>query len=112
MPAPFGGDPCYTAAMTKEAERLMAEALKVATISGSFSPEEIGARIGMPKLQAESAARSLSNAGVLELGFDCAAHFSKDFRKSREATSAAATAAAKPAKRRSAAARAKRVPSA
>ena len=83
--------------MTKEAERLMAEALKVATISGSFSPEEIGARIGMDKLQAELAARALSNAGVLVIGFDCAAHFSKDFRKSREAAppASAATASAK-----------------
>jgi hypothetical protein len=91
--------------MTKEAERLMAEALKVATISGSFSPEEIGARIGMDKLQAELAARALSNAGVLVIGFDCAAHFSKDFRKSRAAASTGSTArpaATTPAKRRKA----------
>jgi hypothetical protein len=32
-------------------------------------------------MQAESAARSLSDAGVLVHGFDCAAHFSPDFRK-------------------------------
>jgi hypothetical protein len=67
--------------MTKEAAQLMAEALRVVKLSGSFSPSEIGARVGLHKMQAESAARSLSNAGVLVLGFDCAAHFSADFRK-------------------------------
>ena len=74
----------YTFAMNKEAEQLMAEALRVVKLNGSFSPSEIGARIGFHKIQAESAARSLSNAGVLVLGFDCAAHFSPDFRKARE----------------------------
>ena len=67
--------------MTKEANQLMAEALRVVKLNGSFSPAEIGNRIGLEKLQAEAAARSLSNAGVLVLGFDCAAHFSPDFRK-------------------------------
>ena len=71
----------YTARMTKEAAQLMAEALRVVKLCGTFSPSEIGARIGLHKMQAESAARSLSNAGVLVLGFDFAAHFSPDFRK-------------------------------
>jgi hypothetical protein len=71
----------YTVPMTNEASQLMAEALKVVKVTGSFSPEEIGARIGMDKSRAEIAARALSNAGVLVLGFDCAAHFSPDFRK-------------------------------
>ena len=67
--------------MTTEANQLMAEALKVAKLDGSFNPAEIGARVGLNKAQAESAARTLSNAGVLSLGFDCAAHFTTDFRK-------------------------------
>jgi hypothetical protein len=75
--------------MTKEASQLMAEALRVVTLNGSFSPSEIGARIGLHKLQAESAARSLSNAGVLVLGFDCAAHFSPDYRKAHMPVAAA-----------------------
>jgi hypothetical protein len=70
--------------MTKEATQLMQEALKRVSVSGSFSPAEIGAKIGMDKHQAESAARALSNAGVLVLGFDCAAHFSPDFRKANK----------------------------
>jgi len=67
--------------MTTEANRLMAEALKVAKLDGSFSPAEIGARVGLNKAQAESAARILSNQGVLSLGFDNAANFTTDFRK-------------------------------
>ena len=67
--------------MTTEASQLMQEALKVTKLQGSFSPAEIGARVGLNKTQAEMAARSLSNAGVLSLGFDCAAHFTPDFRK-------------------------------
>ena len=67
--------------MTTEANRLMAEALRVAKLDGSFSPAEIGARVGLNKAQAESAARTLSNAGVLSLGFDNAANFTTDFRK-------------------------------
>jgi hypothetical protein len=80
--------------MTKEATQLMQEALKRVSVSGSFSPAEIGAKIGMDKHQAESAARALSNAGVLVLGFDCAAHFSPDFRKANK------PAARKPARRK------------
>jgi hypothetical protein len=71
--------------MTQEATKLMTEALKRVTASGSFSPAEIGARVGLDKLQALSAARWLSNAGVLVLGFDSAAHFSSEFRKSQAA---------------------------
>ena len=67
--------------MTTEANRLMAEALKVAKLDGSFDPAEIGARVGLNRAQAESAARMLSNAGVLSIGFDSAAHFTVDFRK-------------------------------
>ena len=72
--------------MTNEATQLMDAALKAVDLNSSFSPAEIGAKIGLNKPQAESAARALSNAGVLVLGFDCAAHFSPDFRKSRART--------------------------
>ena len=61
----------------------MAEALRVAKLDGSFSPAELGAKIGLKKPAAEAAARELSNAGVLVLGFDCSAYFSPDFRKAR-----------------------------
>ena len=74
--------------MTKDAEQLMAEALKRVKMHDSFSPEEIGAKIGLPGPQAQAAARALSNAGILVLGFDCAAHFSPDFRKQSERNSA------------------------
>jgi hypothetical protein len=71
--------------MTTEANLLMAEALKRVTVTGSFSPEEVGKKVGLTKPQAEMAARLLSNAGVLVLGFDCSAEFSPDFRKHRAA---------------------------
>jgi hypothetical protein len=71
------------AGMSNEAEQLVAEAMKRVGLSGSFSPSEVGAKIGLTKPQAEAAARALSNAGVLVLGFDCAAHFSTDYRKLR-----------------------------
>jgi hypothetical protein len=61
----------------------MAEALRVAKLDGSFSPAELGAKIGLKKPAAEAAARELSNAGVLVLGFDCSANFSPDYRKAR-----------------------------
>jgi hypothetical protein len=67
--------------VTPEATLLMAEALKRIKLDGSFSPEKIGARIGLNKAQAESAARALSDAGVLVVGFDCASHFTSEFRK-------------------------------
>ena len=85
--------------MTHEAEQLMSEALKRVQLGGSFSPTEIGAKIGLSKPQAEAAARLLSNAGILVLGFDSAAHFSPDFRKSRAKTEAREKAAGKAAKR-------------
>ena len=69
--------------MTNDATQLMAEALRVAKLDGSFSPAELGAKIGLKKPQAEAAARELSNAGVLVLGFDCSASFSPDFRRFR-----------------------------
>lgn len=71
--------------MSNEAELLVAEAVKRVGLSGGFSPSEIGAKIGLSKPQAEAAARALSNAGVLVLGFDCAAQFSSDYRKLRAA---------------------------
>ena len=71
--------------MTKEATQLMAEALERVTVDGAFSPAEVGAGIGLDRAQAESAARALSNAGVLVLGFDCAAEFTPDFRKAQAA---------------------------
>jgi len=61
----------------------MAEALKRVKLSSGFCPVAMGARAGLNKLQAEAAARALSNAGVLVLGFDMSAQFSADFRKSR-----------------------------
>jgi hypothetical protein len=69
--------------MTTDATQLMAEALRVVDLSGSFSPAALGAKVGLPRARAEAAARELSNNGVLVLGFDFAAEFSPDFRKSR-----------------------------
>jgi hypothetical protein len=82
--------------MTTEATSFLAAALKSATINGSFSPADIGAKIGLNKFQAEAAARSLANNGVLSLGFDSAAHFTPEYRKSQAGKSAKA---AKPAKK-------------
>ena len=67
--------------MTTEASTLLAAALKSATLKGSFCPTDLGARVGLNKIQAEAAARWLANAGVLELGFDSAAHFTPEHRK-------------------------------
>lgn len=67
--------------MTPEATQLMDEALKVVQLDASFDPVEIGARIGLKPAQAETAARALSDAGVLVLGFDSSAEFSSQFRK-------------------------------
>jgi hypothetical protein len=69
--------------MTTDATDLMAEALKRIDLKGSFSPAEIGAKVGMNKMRAEAAARLLSNQGILVLGFDCAAYFSPDYRKAQ-----------------------------
>ena len=73
--------------MTQEASTFLAAALKSATLNGSFTPADVGARIGMDKTRAEAAARWLSNAGVLVLGFDQAAHFSPEYRKAHAAPS-------------------------
>jgi hypothetical protein len=85
--------------MTNEASTLLAAALKSATLSGSFSPAELGAKIGLNKFQAEAAARDLSRAGVLELGFDCAANFSPEYRKAHAKTPAKAAPAPKSRKK-------------
>jgi hypothetical protein len=69
--------------MTIEAEQLLAAALKKVDLRGGFQPAELGAKIGLTKLQADAAARVLANAGVLVLGFDRSAEFSPDFRKTR-----------------------------
>lgn len=67
--------------MTSEASKLMDEALRTVGVNGSFSTSDLGARIGLSKIQSDAAARDLSNAGVLDLGFDCAAFFTPEFRK-------------------------------
>ena len=85
--------------MTEAARQLMAAALKAVGPGGGFSPAEVGAKVGLDKTGAEAAARVLSNAGVLELGFDSAACFSSDFRKAHKSTDT------KPARRKRAAAR-------
>jgi hypothetical protein len=76
--------------MSNELDQLVAEAMKRVGLGGSFSPSEVGAKIGLSKPQAEAAARALSNAGVLILGFDNAAHFSSDYRKLRAVKEAGA----------------------
>jgi hypothetical protein len=90
--------------MNTDASELMAEALKRVDLKGHFSPEQIGAKVGLSKMRAEAAARVLSNQGILVLGFDCAAHFSPDFRKAKmksEASESAAATSAKPRRRAS-----------
>ena len=69
--------------MTAEANQLLALALKKVDLRGGFSPAELGAKVGLSRVQAEAAARLLANAGVLVLGFDQSAEFSADFRKAR-----------------------------
>jgi hypothetical protein len=69
--------------MTAEANQLLALALKKVDLRSGFSPAELGAKVGLSKIQAEAAARLLANAGVLVLGFDQSAEFSADFRKAR-----------------------------
>lgn len=82
--------------MTHEAEQLLAEAKRRVHLNESFSPVEVGARIDLPQPKAEAAARVLSNAGILVLGFDCSAEFSPDYRK----VCAKQAAAAAPRRRR------------
>jgi hypothetical protein len=67
--------------MNNEATRLLNAAVKRVGLRSSFSPAEIGEGIGLDRHQAEAAARHLSNAGILELGFDCSATFSRDYKK-------------------------------
>jgi hypothetical protein len=67
--------------MNQEAQRLLNEAVRVAGLKGSFDAVEVGEGIGLNRGQAESAARALSNAGILSLGFDNAAQFTADYRK-------------------------------
>ena len=69
--------------MDEDAQLLMTAALKHVALDDSFSATEIGARVGLNKFRAQAAARTLSNDGVLVLGFDGAAEFSDDFRKSK-----------------------------
>ena len=80
--------------MTPEATSLLAAAIKSATLAGSFDPVTVGARVGLDKFRAQAAARTLANAGVLELGFDCAANFTAEYRK---ASAPRTPAVAKPA---------------
>lgn len=84
--------------MDPDAEKLIAEALKHGDLQSSFSPAEIGELIGFSKPRAEAAARWLSNAGVLELGFDLAANFSPDYQKFKSPPVAKPVKAAKSAK--------------
>jgi hypothetical protein len=74
---------CERWLMTSEADQLLAVALKKVGMGDGFSPAELGARVGLNKMQAEGAARVLANAGVLVLGFDHSAEFSDDFRRSK-----------------------------
>ena len=83
--------------MIKEAEQLLAAALKSVKLNDGFCPTEIGAKAGMDKHQAEAGARALANAGVLVLGFDLAAHFTRDYRNAHT------PAVKKPAKKKRAA---------
>jgi hypothetical protein len=69
--------------MTTEANQLLELALKKVDLRGGFSPADLGAKLGLSKLQADAAARALANAGVLVIGFDQSAEFSADFRKAR-----------------------------
>ena len=78
--------------MTSDAQQLMAAALKTVSLTGSFAPAEVGAKVGLDKRKSEAAARDLSNAGVLVLGFDTAAEFSPDFRKAHTRTAPKAAA--------------------
>ena len=80
--------------MSPEADRLLAVALKKVGLRDGFSPAELGARVGLTKLQSELAARALADAGVLVLGFDHSAEFSDEYRRAK------APAVAPPPKKR------------
>lgn len=72
--------------MTNEAQKLLEQAIKAVGLRGSFDPADMGHKVGLNRTQAEAAARMLSNAGVLVLGFDLAAHFTPEYRKFRGPT--------------------------
>jgi hypothetical protein len=55
-------------------------------LEDSFSPADIGRRIGFSKPQSEITARLLADAGVLELGFDCTASFSPEYQEMKAAS--------------------------
>lgn len=74
----------------------MSAALKTVKLSGSFFPAVIGAKIGLDRIKSEAAARCLSNQGVLELGFDNAAQFTRDFRMAHTPVEAKPAAKKKP----------------
>ena len=88
--------------MTPEADRLLGVALRKVDLADGFSPAALGAKAGLTKLQAEAAARALANAGVLVLGFDGAAEFSEDFRRSKRGPVAVAAPPARVGRRRAA----------
>ena len=67
--------------MTLEAEKLLAAAIEMVGLRGSFDPAEVGETVGLSRMQSEAAVRALSNDGVVELGFDMAAHFTPGYRK-------------------------------
>jgi hypothetical protein len=69
--------------MSPEADRLLEIALKKVALRDGFSPAELGARVGLSKMQSQLAARALADAGVLVLGFDHSAEFSDDYRRSK-----------------------------
>lgn len=69
--------------MSPEADRLLEIALKKVDLRDGFSPAELGARVGLSKLQSQMAARALADAGVLVIGFDHSAEFSDDYRRSK-----------------------------
>jgi hypothetical protein len=69
--------------MSPEADRLLTIALKKVGLRDGFSPAELGARVGLSKMQSQLAARALADAGVLVLGFDHSAEFSDDYRRSK-----------------------------
>lgn len=77
--------------MTIEATQFVAELLKRVDLDADFAPADIGKRIGLSKMQSDMIARSLSDAGMLVIGFDNVAHFSPEYSKmARQAESAKA----------------------
>ena len=74
--------------MTTNAERLLTQALKMVKLDGNFVPAVVGKKIGLSPGDSELAARALANAGLLVLGFDYDAQFTREFRKARAVKSA------------------------